>query len=84
MYEDYLDALTQMAKCQDRRDQESPLYRHLRKKIDDLHPQLTEVESDDAYWFSLSLDKPLEGAVYLKGDLSGEEDRDDEDEDRAE
>jgi hypothetical protein len=56
-----------MARCQERRDQDSRLYHHLRKKIDEMYPQLNEVESEDAYWFSLSLDNPGEGAVYLKG-----------------
>ena len=77
VYEDYLGALTQIAKCQARLDCSSKLYEHLRKKIDELHPQLNEAEREDAYWFSLSLDRPREGAVYMKGA------EDDEDEDRS-
>jgi len=68
VYEDYLSAITQIAKCQARLDCSSKLYEHLRKKIDELHPKLNEVEREDAYWFSLSLDKPREGVVYLKGE----------------
>jgi hypothetical protein len=75
VYEDYLSAITQIAKCQARMDCSSKLYEHLRKKIDELSPQLNEVEREDAYWFALSLDRPREGAVYLK-DGDGDEDED--------
>lgn len=80
VYEDFLNAITQIAKCQERRDQDSRLYHHLRAKIDELHLQLNDVEREDAYWFSLSLDNPLVGAVYLKG---AEDDDDNDDEDRS-
>ena len=77
VHQEFLEALTQIAKCQERLDCSSNLHNMLRAKIDKLSPQLTKAESEDAYWFSLALDRPGEGAL-----LTGE--TDDEDEDRAE
>jgi hypothetical protein len=67
VYQEFLDALVQLDKCLKRGDFESRLYQHLRKKVDELAAQLTKKESEDAYWFSLSLDNPGEGSSVPRG-----------------
>lgn len=69
VYQDFLDALVQLHRMQERRDFESKLYKHLRTKVDELGDQLNKQESEDAYWFSLSLDRPGEGSDVPRGSV---------------
>jgi len=55
---DYLDALKEIHKLQAKLDCSSKQHERLRDRIDTLYPQLTQSEQEDAYWFSLALDRP--------------------------
>lgn len=74
VHQEFLEAITQVHKCQERLDCSSKLHTLLRKKIDELSPKLTKAEREDVYWFSLALDRPGEG-VILTGGSDDEEDR---------
>ena len=59
VYEQYLNALVEIADCQKRYDLASRKYKKLRDEIDRLYDQLLPHEQDDVLRFSLTLD--LEG-----------------------
>ena len=66
-YQAFMDALWELAVLQNDFDCSSREYHKWRKQVDELAELLTEEESEEAYWYSLEIDKILMGRTDDEG-----------------